>query len=118
MHLEELYQYCLSKPFVSEHFPFDQDTLVFKVHGKMFCLTSLHDWEVGKPSVNIKYPSEEIEELRANFDAVQPGYHMHKSHWNTVYFNQDATDHQIKEWIQLSYDLVWKSLPAKVRNSL
>lgn len=54
MNLEQFYDYCLAKPAVTEHFPFDEDTLVFKVGGKMFALTSLQDWEKGSPSVNLK----------------------------------------------------------------
>ena len=68
MNLESYYEYCLAKKGVTAHFPFDEDTLVFKVGGKMFALTSLSQWEKGKPSVNLKCDPERAEELRAEYD--------------------------------------------------
>ncbi len=58
MNIQQLYEFCLSKKGVTEHFPFDEDTLVFKVGGKMFCLTSLKEWEKGTPSLNLKCDPE------------------------------------------------------------
>ncbi|GIZ07283.1 MmcQ/YjbR family DNA-binding protein [Flavobacterium sp. UMI-01] len=113
MNLETYYEYCLSKKGVTEHFPFDEDTLVFKVGEKMFALSSLKQWEMGNPSVNLKCNPERALELRAEYDAVQPGYHMSKIHWNTIAINQDVDDSLIKELIDHSYDLVFKSLTKK-----
>ena len=67
MNIQQLYEYCLSKKGVTEHFPFDNDTLVFKVGGKMFCLTSLKKWEEGEPSLNLKCNPEQTLLLRAQF---------------------------------------------------
>lgn len=115
MNLEQLYQYCLSKKAVSEHFPFDQDTLVFKVGGKMFCLTSLKDWENGNPSLNLKCDPDRAQELRAEFEAVNPGYHMSKIHWNTITFNGDVSNKMMLELIDDSYNLIFKSLTKKLQ---
>jgi predicted DNA-binding protein (MmcQ/YjbR family) len=115
MNLENYYEYCLSKKGVTEHFPFDEDTLVFKVGGKMFALSSLLQWEKGAPSVNLKCDPERAQELRAEYDAIQPGFHMSKIHWNTIAINQDVTDVLLKELIDHSYDLVFKSLTKKIQ---
>jgi predicted DNA-binding protein (MmcQ/YjbR family) len=115
MNLETYYEYCLSKKGVTEHFPFDEDTLVFKVGGKMFALSSLLQWEKGTPSMNLKCDPERAQELRAEYDAINPGFHMSKVHWNTIGVNNDASDSLIKELINHSYDLVFKSLTKKIQ---
>lgn len=115
MNIQQLYEFCLSKKGVTEHFPFDEDTLVFKVGGKMFCLTSLKEWEKGTPSLNLKCDPEQAEELRAQYDAIKPGYHMSKVHWNTIDFNGDVSDKKMCEFINHSYDLVFKSLTKKIQ---
>lgn len=115
MNLENFYEYCLSKKGVTEHFPFDKDTLVFKVGGKMFALTSLLQWEKGTPSVNLKCDPERAQELRAQYDSIKPGYHMSKVHWNTIVVNNDVSDAMVKELIDHSYELVFKSLTKKIQ---
>ncbi|WP_281227670.1 MmcQ/YjbR family DNA-binding protein [Flavobacterium aquiphilum] len=118
MNLETYYEYCFSKKGVTEHFPFDEDTLVFKVGEKMFALSSLLQWEKGTPSVNLKCDPERAQELRAEYDAIEPGYHMSKVHWNTIAVNQDAPDALLKELIDHSYDLVFKSLTKKIQTEI
>lgn len=118
MNIQQLYEFCLSKKAVTEHFPFDEDTLVFKVGGKMFCLTSLKEWENGTPALNLKCDPEQAEELRAQYEAINPGYHMSKVHWNTVDFNSDVSDKLMRELINDSYDLVFKSLTKKNQNEI
>ena len=80
----KIIEYCLSKPFVTEHFPFDDKTWVAKVHNKMFALMDIIEPEI---KINLKYYPENIEELRGEYDCVAPGYHMNKSHWNTVTYD-------------------------------
>jgi predicted DNA-binding protein (MmcQ/YjbR family) len=118
MNIEQLYEFCLTKKGVTEHFPFDEDILVFKVGGKMFALTSMKDWENATPSVNLKCNPEYALELRALYESIEPGYHMSKVHWNTVALNGDVPDKMVCELINDSYDLVFKSLTKKVREEL
>ena len=118
MNLETYYEYCLSKKGVTEHFPFDEDTLVFKVGGKMFALSSLSQWEKGTPKINLKCDPEYAQELRAEYDDIQPGFHMSKIHWNTVGFNSDVSDKMMLELINHSYELVFKSLTKKIQNEI
>ncbi|TDE55439.1 MmcQ/YjbR family DNA-binding protein [Flavobacterium sp. GT3P67] len=118
MNLETYYEYCLSKKGVTEHFPFDEDTLVFKVGGKMFALSSLSQWEKGQPSVNLKCDPERAQELRAEYDAIQPGFHMSKTHWNTIAVNTSVSDALVKELIDHSYELVFKSLTKKLQSEI
>ncbi|MFV8343407.1 MmcQ/YjbR family DNA-binding protein [Flavobacterium sp. XS2P39] len=118
MNLETYYEYCLTKKGVTEHFPFDEDTLVFKVGGKMFALSSLNQWENGSPSINLKCDPERAQELRAQYDAIRPGFHMSKIHWNTIAVNTDVPDVLIKELIDHSYELVFKSLTKKMRSEV
>jgi len=102
MNIEELRAYCLSLKGVTEDFPFDESTLVFKVVGKMFCLTNLE----GDLSVNIKNEPEKNIELREEYPAIKPGYHMSKIHWNTIDIDGSVSDDFIKNLIDESYDLV------------
>ena len=118
MNLETFYEYCLSKNGVTEHFPFDEETLVFKVGGKMFGLSSLTQWEKGIPSVNLKCNPDYAEELRAQYDDIKPGWHMSKIHWNTIEINRDVPDSLIKELIDHSYELVFKSLTKKLQTEI
>jgi predicted DNA-binding protein (MmcQ/YjbR family) len=115
MNIQQFYEFCLSKKGVTEHFPFDEETLVFKVGGKMFCLTSLKEWEKGTPSLNLKCNPERAEELRAEYEAIIPGWHMSKVHWNTVAFNSDVSDKMMRELINHSYELVFNSLTKKIQ---
>lgn len=114
MLLEEFYEYCNRKPFVSEGFPFDQSTLVLKVGSKMFALTDVDHFE----SVNLKCDPERSIELREFYFGIQPGYHMNKKHWNTVSANADVSDDLLKELIDISYNLVFQSLTKKERHEL
>ena len=118
MNIQQLYEFCLTKKGVSEHFPFDDDTLVFKVGGKMFALTSLKQWENNVPSINLKCNPEKAIQLRAEYEAIRPGFHMSKVHWNTVDINQDASDKMICELINHSYELVFGSLTKKIQNEI
>lgn len=120
MNIEELRLFCLAKASSTEEFPFDEDTLVFKVMGKMFALASLKKWEQEDFSVNVKCDPEYAQELRAKYpEHVLPGYHMHKKHWNTVKIQDTSlTDRLIKHLINHSYDLVVSKLPKKKRELL
>ena len=114
MDIEYLWEYCNSKPFSKESFPFDQEHVVFKVKGKMFALFSVEQFK----SINLKCNPERVIELREKFSAVLPGYHMNKKHWNTVIVNEDLSDKEVLKLIDHSYELVVKSLPKKIQNEL
>ncbi len=114
MNVEEIRQYCLGKPQVNESFPFDNDTLVFKVLDKMFVLVNLD----GNLSINLKCNPEKALELREHYPAVLPGYHMNKRLWNTVLLNGTLDNDLVKSWIDDSYDLVVAKLPKKEREKL
>ena len=119
MNIEEYRNYCLAKKGVTEEFPFDEETLVFKVMGKMFALTSLKRWEEGDESVNLKCDPDRALELREEYESIKPGFHMSKKHWNTVQINSGELSIQlIKELIDHSYDLVVKGLTKKLREEL
>src|SRR5690554_8038996 len=96
MNTEFFRDYCLQKKHVEESLPFDDTTLVFKLNKKIFALLSLKD-EV--KSCNLKCDPEKAMSLRANYSGIIPGYHMNKTHWNTVVFDKDVSD-------QLIYDLI------------
>nr|AOE13917.1 hypothetical protein [uncultured bacterium]CCF99212.1 protein containing DUF419 [uncultured Flavobacteriia bacterium] len=116
MNVEEFHTFCLSKPGVTEEFPFDRETLVFKVMGKIFVLTSMNTWESGAPQMNVKCDPGQAVELREKFpDQVFPGYHMNKKHWNTVHINAGLPDAKIHHFINHSYDLVVSKLPKAKR---
>jgi predicted DNA-binding protein (MmcQ/YjbR family) len=102
MDIVTLREYCLSKSNVTESFPFGEETLVFKVKGKIFALANL-DSDL---SVNLKCDPSFALELREKYSAVNPGYHMNKKHWNTVLLDGSIPDKELFLWIDHSYDLV------------
>jgi len=114
LNIEELRDYCLLKPGATEGFPFGEDTLVFKVGNKMFLLAGLNDGN----RFNAKCDPELAIELRERYTEVQPGYHMNKAMWNTVYMDGALTRKQLYEMIDHSYELIVKSLPKKIRDEI
>ena len=116
MDSQELRDFCLSKPAVTEDMPFDEHVLAFRVGGKIFALTNLSQEEF---SVNLKAPPELITEWRElHPESVQPGYHMNKKHWNTVYPNRGLNREMFFEMVGTSYKAVLSKLPAKVRKEI
>jgi len=114
MNIEELRDYCLQKPAVAEGLPFGEDTLVFKVAGKMFLLTSISEGT----TFNVKCEPELAVELREKYTEVQPGYHMNKKMWNTVHMDGALTKKQLHDMIDHSYNEVVKGLPKKVQEEI
>ena len=116
MNIEQIREYCLKKKGVTEEFPFDEETLVFKVAGKIFLLASLESIPL---QINLKCDPEKAIELREEYKCVQPGYHMNKKHWNTVSVeNSDVDDETVKELIDHSYGLILSKLTKKQKNLL
>ena len=114
MNIEEFRTYCISKPGVSESFPFDQSTLVFKVGGKMFILVDVDLFE----SFNAKNLPDRNIELRELYTGITPGYHMSKVHWNTIKLDGSVPYKLVKELIDVSYQLVFNSLSKSIRDSI
>jgi predicted DNA-binding protein (MmcQ/YjbR family) len=103
MNIETLREYCLSKSGAEETLPFGPDTLVFKVNGKAFLLTSLDSEQF---RFNVKCDPDKAVELREQYDCVIPGWHMNKKHWNTIVVDGSVPVKLLKEWIDHSYELV------------
>jgi len=114
MNIEEYRNYCIAKKGVTESFPFDETTLVFKVMNKMFALAGIEDFSF----INLKCDSQKAIELREEYEGVTPGYHMNKNLWNSVSTKGDISDKLIYAWIDNSYDLIVSSLPKKSQKAL
>ena len=115
MNIETLREYCISKPGVEETLPFGPDTLVYKVTGKIFLITGLDE---EKLSFNVKCDPDLAIELREQYSCVQPGYHMNKKHWNTLTMSAEIPASLARELVDHSYQLVFRSLPPKMRELL
>ncbi|MGB1040343.1 MAG: MmcQ/YjbR family DNA-binding protein [Flavobacteriales bacterium] len=114
MNIEEYREYCISKPGVTEGFPFDDKVLVFKVMGKMFALTNVDEFK----SINLKCDPDYAIELREEYDGIIEGYHMSKKHWNTCSIDSDIPLELMYNLIDQSYDLVAKSLKKVLKEEL
>ncbi len=112
MNIEECRDYCLSLPHTTECLPFDENTLVFKVQGKMFALFDIDNFT----SITLKCDPEKAILLREQYpDVVKAGYHTNKKHWNTVATNTNLSDDILKSWIKHSFEMVVASMPKKMR---
>jgi predicted DNA-binding protein (MmcQ/YjbR family) len=114
LNIEGFQKYCIAKKGVTEEFPFDNNTLVFKVMGKMFALTDVDSFV----SINLKCDPEIGAQLREEYAGVKPGYHMNKKHWITVLMDGEISDKLVKSWIDASYSLVIASLTKSQQSSL
>lgn len=108
MNVEEIRDFCLSLAGSTECMPFDDETLVFKVGGKMFAFIPLEKTDT---FINLKCDPEYSAELREKYNSIQPGYHMNKHYWNTVFVNDEISEDLLKKMIKHSYDEVVKKLP-------
>jgi len=115
MNIEDIRMHCLSKPAVTEGFPFDEDTLVFKVKGKMFLLVSLEKIPL---SFNVKADPDDVILYQEQYDEITPGYHMSKKHWITVHCDGGLSSKFLSKLIDDSYRLVVSTLPKKDRLDL
>jgi predicted DNA-binding protein (MmcQ/YjbR family) len=114
MDIEMVRNFCLNKKGVSEGFPFNETTLVFKVMDKIFALLNLEF----PHTINLKCDPIRAIELRENHEEIIPGYHMNKKHWNTLDLTGTLSDKLVFDLIDHSYDLVTTSLPKKVQKEL
>ena len=106
MEFATLRAYCLAKPGATDGFPFGDDVLVVKVGPKIFAIIAFKT----DLKISLKCDPELAEGLRASYNAVTPGYHLNKKHWNTVALNRDAADAEVLKMIDHSYNIVLKTL--------
>ena len=114
MTLADFREHCARFPGFTEDLPFDENTLAFRVGGKIFALMDVDLFE----SVNLKCDPERAIDLREEYAGIIPGYHMNKAHWNTVACDGSVPDPLLLELARHSYDLVRASLPKKLRDTL
>lgn len=115
MDIETIKNYCAGKKGVTSDYPFDSETLVYRVMGKIFVLIPV---EASPPSMNLKCDPTRAEILRQTYPAVTPGYHMNKRHWNTVVLDGSVPDDEVFDMVDHSYDLIVKSLTKAQRQQL
>ena len=127
MHIEQLRDFCIAKKGVTEHFPFDDVTLVFKVMNKMFIIVPLDRWEKGEQNIVIKLDPEIALEYRESFESIIGGFqqgrkpdakYVNVKHWNTVVVNKEVTDTQVFDLITDAYDVVVNNLTKKLQAEL
>lgn len=119
MDIEQLREHCINKKAVTEEFPFDQDTLVFKVLGKMFVIAPLERWERGEASITLKCDPDYTIELRDRYESIHPGPYVSNKHWNSVeIYKGELHTKFILELIDHSYEMVVKGLPKKLKDTL
>ncbi len=66
----------------------------------------------------MKCDPENAVELRERYDSVLPGYHMNKTHWNTVIIDGSVPSKEILRWITDSYVLIVDSLRKNERERI
>jgi len=119
MNIEQLRDYCINKKAATESFPFDANTLVFKVMGKMFALTPLEKWDKGEAQIMLKCDPEYTEELRAEYQSIYAGPYVSNKHWNTIsIYKGELSQEFILQLIDHSYDMVVKGMTKKLREQL
>lgn len=119
MHIDQIRNHCLSKKAATESFPFDENTLVFKVMNKMFLMAPLNKWENGEATVTVKCNPEYTEELRDKYESIYPGPYVSNKHWNTIdIYKSELPPKLILELVDHSYDMVVKGMTKKLREEL
>jgi len=114
MNAEDIRNYCVKKPEVTESLPFNDTALVFKVNGKMFVLLDLE----GELRISLKCDPAKAIDIRERYSSVIPGYHMNKRLWNTIYIDGTIDEHLIFQWIDDSYRLVIEKMSFSERKRL
>ncbi len=115
MNIQDIREYCISKPSVNEGFPFNDTALVLKVMGKMFALLDLSEDSRG---ISLKCDPDMAIELRERFNSVGSGYHLNKQLWNTINIDGTIDDRMIYQWIDDSYHLIIDKMPKKDQQRL
>ena len=113
MNIEEVRQFCLSLPGVTEDSPYGPDMIVFRVEGKIFLHLPL---EYAEPRMSVKLPPEKGVELRERYAAIRAAFHLNKTHWNDILIENTFPRQQLEAWILESYQIVFNKLPKKLRD--
>ncbi|MFE6073882.1 MmcQ/YjbR family DNA-binding protein [Paenibacillus sp. NPDC057886] len=112
----KIIEYCLKKKGATKDYPFGADPVVIKIAGKMFAL--MFEDKADNVRLNLKCDPIIAENLREQHEAVQPGYHMNKKHWNTIILDGSLSEQDIFVMIDHSYDLVVKTLSKSLLESI
>lgn len=119
MHIDQIRDHCLSKKAATESFPFDENTLVFKVMNKMFLMAPLDKFERGEAAITVKCDPEYTIELRDTYESIYAGPYVSNKHWNTLaIYKNELSLKLIFELIDHSYDMVVKGMTKKLREEL
>ena len=119
MNIDEVRDHCLSKKAATESFPFDENTLVFKVIGKMFAMIPLNNWDKGEASITLKCDPNYTIELRDKYESIYAGPYVSNKHWNTIAIHKKELRHEfILELIDHSYEMVVKNMTKKLQREL
>ena len=119
MHIDQIRNYCLSKKAATESFPFDENTLVFKVMNKMFLMAPLNKWDQGESSITVKCDPEYTIELREQYESIYAGPYVSNKHWNSlVLFKNELSPKLVLELIDHSYDMVVKGMTKRMKAEL
>ena len=110
-----LRDYCLSKKGAGEDFPFGDEARVFKVMGKMFAIIPV---SVKPASISLKCDPNWSDTLRDTYKSITAGYHLNKTHWNSVIADDSIPEDLIYEMIDHSYKLIVKALTKDQRKNL
>lgn len=110
--LSEYVDFCMSHANVTQDFPFDKKTMVFRYQNKMFALLNIESWQNDRASINLKNIPEINNQLREKYISIIPGYHMNKKHWNTINIWEEELDKNlIYKLTTASYEIIKNSFP-------
>ncbi len=111
--LDQIFAYCQHLPGSTLRFPFGPETLVYSVEHRMFALIGIDHVPLW---INLKCDPVRAIELREQYAAIRPGYHMNKRHWNTLVLDGSLPQVLINDLIVHSYRLVIAQLPRRNRH--
>jgi predicted DNA-binding protein (MmcQ/YjbR family) len=115
MDIKTMISYCLSKKGTIEEYPFGEDVLVIKIASKIFALISKRN---NQPNISLKCDPFIAESLRQQYSSITPGYHLNKSHWNTIILDGSVSEQELCKMIDHSYELVFKGLKRSEKDAI
>ncbi|MDR1371115.1 MAG: MmcQ/YjbR family DNA-binding protein [Dysgonamonadaceae bacterium] len=116
MNYDFIQSHCLAKKGATEDYKKEWDAIRYSVGGKMFVLVG-NDGE-GRPVISVKHTPEHGEELRDKYTDIIPGYYLNKMHWSSVFLNGNLPETVLKQMLDESYELVFRSLSKKIQNEI